>query len=79
MIRFALAVFAAVFLLAGPAAAQRARADVEGLLAADRAFSATAEHAPSAADGLAAMFDAEIIAPFKPWSCANEARWGAWP
>ena len=64
MIRYALAVLAAAFLLAAPAAAQRARADVEALLAADRAFSAAAAHAPSAADGLAAMFDAEIISPF---------------
>jgi hypothetical protein len=63
MIRFALALLAALSLLGGPAAAQRGRADVEALLAADRAFSAAAAHAPSAADGLAAMFDAEIIAP----------------
>ena len=34
------------------------------MLAADRAFSAAAARAPSAADGLAAMFDAEIVAPF---------------
>lgn len=64
MIRFALAALTAFFLLAGPAAARMPQANVEALLAADRAFSAAAAHAPSAADGLAAMFDAEIIAPF---------------
>jgi hypothetical protein len=62
MIRFAFAL-SFFLLLAGPAAARNARADVEALLAADRAFSAAAAHAPSAADGLAAMFDAEIVAP----------------
>jgi hypothetical protein len=64
MIRTVLAALAALFLLAGPAAARSARADVEALLAADRAFSAAAAWAPSAADGLAAMFDEAIIAPF---------------
>jgi ketosteroid isomerase-like protein len=64
MIRFALAALTTCFLLAGPAAGRSARADVEALLAADRAFSAAAAHAPSAADGVAAMFDAEIVAPF---------------
>jgi hypothetical protein len=64
MTRFLLAALATVFLLAGPAAARSARANVESLLAADRAFSAAAARAPSAADGLAAMFDADIVAPF---------------
>src|SRR4051794_6828132 len=64
MIRFALAALTAFFLVAGPAAARSAQADVDSLLAADRAFSAAAAHAPSAADGLAAMFDADIVAPF---------------
>jgi hypothetical protein len=64
MIRFALAALASFFLLAGPAAARSAQADVEALLAADRAFSAAAARAPSATDGLAAMFDAGIVAPF---------------
>ena len=63
MIRYVLAALAAC-LLAGPAAARGAQANVEALLAADRAFSAAAAHASTAADGLAAMFDAEIIAPF---------------
>ena len=63
MIRFALAVLAA-FVLAGPTFARTAQQNVEALLAADRAFSAAAARAPSAADGLAAMFDAEIVAPF---------------
>ena len=64
MIRFLLATLAACFLLAGPAPARSPQANVEALLAADRAFSAAAAHAPSATDALAAMFDAEIIAPF---------------
>jgi ketosteroid isomerase-like protein len=64
MNRFALAAFTAFFLLAGPAAARSAEANVEALLAADRAFSTAAAHAPSAADALAAMFDADVIAPF---------------
>jgi len=64
MIRFALAALTALFLLAGPAAARSAQANVDALLAADRAFSAAAAHAPSAADALAAMFDADIVAPF---------------
>lgn len=64
MIRFALAALGALFLLAGPAAARSAQANVDSLLAADRAFSAAAARAPTAADGLAAMFDSEIVAPF---------------
>jgi hypothetical protein len=64
MIRLALAALTAFFLLASPAAARSARANVEALLEADRAFSAAAARAPTAADGLATMFDAEIVAPF---------------
>jgi len=64
MIRLALAALAALFLFAGPAAARGAQANVEALLAADRAFAAVAANAPTATDGLAAMFDPEIIAPF---------------
>jgi ketosteroid isomerase-like protein len=64
MFRLVLAALSAIFLLAGPAAARSARANVEALLAADRAFSAAAAHAPTAADALAAMFDADIVAPF---------------
>ena len=63
MIRLALAALTAFFLLAGPAAARIAQANVDALLAADRAFSAAAARAPSAADALAAMFDADIVAP----------------
>jgi hypothetical protein len=63
MIRFVLSAIAAFLLLAGPACAQDARAAVEQLLAADRAFSAGAAGAPSAADAIAAMFDAEIVTP----------------
>jgi hypothetical protein len=64
MIRFVLAALAAFFLLAGPAAARSAQANVEDLLAADRAFSAAAAHVPNVADALGAMFDAEIVIPF---------------
>ena len=64
MIRFAVAALAFCFLVAGPATARSAQQNVDALLAADRAFSAAASRAPSAADGLAAMFDAEIIVPF---------------
>jgi ketosteroid isomerase-like protein len=51
------------FQIASPAAARSARAGVEALIAADRAFSAAAARAPSAADGLAAMLDAEAVMP----------------
>jgi hypothetical protein len=64
MIRFFLAALTAFFLLAGPAAARSAQANVDSLLAADRDFSAAAARAPTAADALAAMFDADIVAPF---------------
>ena len=53
----------ALLFLAGPALAQPRRAEVEQLLAADRAFAAAAARAPSAADGLAPMFDAEAVMP----------------
>ncbi|MEA3012354.1 MAG: hypothetical protein QOD42_899 [Sphingomonadales bacterium] len=60
MIRF---LALALLFLAGPAFALPRQAEVEQLLAADRAFSAAAAHAPSAADGLAPMFDAEVVMP----------------
>jgi ketosteroid isomerase-like protein len=53
----------ALLFLAGPALALPRQAEVEQLLAADRAFSAAAARAPSAADGLAPMFDAEAVMP----------------
>jgi hypothetical protein len=53
----------ALLFLAGPAFAQPRRAELEQLLAADRAFSADAGRAPTAADGLAPMFDAEAVMP----------------
>jgi ketosteroid isomerase-like protein len=59
MIRFILI----AFFFAAPALARDARADVESLLAADRAFSAAAARAQSAADGLAPMLDAEAVMP----------------
>jgi ketosteroid isomerase-like protein len=62
MIRLLLSALIAV-VVAAPAAARSARADVDALLAADRAFSAAAAGAPSAADGLAAMLDAEAVMP----------------
>ena len=60
MLRFLLALLA---LLAAPAAARDVRADVDALLAADRAFAAAAANAASAADGLAPIFDAEAVMP----------------
>jgi ketosteroid isomerase-like protein len=59
MIRFLLI---ALF-FAAPALARDARADVASLLAADRAFSAAAARAESAADGFAPMLDAEVVMP----------------
>jgi ketosteroid isomerase-like protein len=53
----------ALAFLAAPLRAQDARAQVEALLAADRAFAAAAAGAASAADGLAPMFDAEAVMP----------------
>lgn len=56
-----------VLLLAAPAArAQSAQADVDSLLAADRAFAAAAGDAPTPADALAAMFDPEVVLPGGP-------------
>jgi len=58
---------ALAFLLAAPAArAQSAQANADSLLAADRAFSAAAAGAATPADGLAAMFDAEVVLPGGP-------------
>ena len=62
MLRFALAALAAL-LLSGPAPASPREAEAEQLLAADRAFAAAAAEAPSAADGLAPMFDADVVMP----------------
>jgi len=61
--RFMLRFLLLALLIAAPARAEDARARVEALLAADRAFSAAAAAAPSAADGLAPMFDAEAVMP----------------
>jgi len=60
MLRF---LFIALAFLAAPLRAEDARAQVEDLLAADRAFAAAAAGAASAADGLAPMFDAEAVMP----------------
>jgi hypothetical protein len=58
---------ALILLLAAPAARARTpQANVDALLAADRAFSAAAASAPTPADALAAMFDAEIALPAGP-------------
>jgi ketosteroid isomerase-like protein len=53
----------ALLFLAGPAFARPRQAEVEQLLAADRAFSTAAARADTAADGLAPMFDAEAVMP----------------
>jgi len=63
MLRFFLTALLALLYLSGPALAQHGQAGVDALLAADRAFSAAAAAAPSAADGLAPMFDAEVVMP----------------
>jgi ketosteroid isomerase-like protein len=60
MVRFLLIALA---FLSAPARAEDARARVDALLAADRAFAAAAAHAPTVADGLAPMFDAEAVMP----------------
>lgn len=62
MTRLLLALLAA-FAIAAPAAAQHRQADLDALLAADRAFSAAAANAPTAADGVIPMFDAEVVMP----------------
>jgi ketosteroid isomerase-like protein len=66
MTRLLLSALAALFLAAAPASARDARAAVDALLAADRAFSAAAARAPGAADGIAAMLDAEAVMPLGP-------------
>jgi hypothetical protein len=53
----------ALLFLAGPALAQPRQAELRQLLAADRAFSAAAARAATAADGLAPMFDAGAVMP----------------
>ena len=53
----------ALLFLASPAFAQPRRTEVEQLLAADRAFSAAAAGAPTAAEGFAPMLDAEVVMP----------------
>jgi ketosteroid isomerase-like protein len=63
MIRLLPAALAALLFLAAPAFARDARADVDALLAADRAFSAAAANAPDIAGALAAMFDEEVVVP----------------
>src|SRR5690242_20438833 len=51
-----------ILLLLAPAAhARSARANAESLFAADRAFSAAAARAATPADGIAAMFDADVV------------------
>jgi hypothetical protein len=63
MLRLILAAF--LLLVGSPAAAHsaRARPDVAALLATDRGFAAAAAHAPSVADALAPMLDAEAVMP----------------
>jgi ketosteroid isomerase-like protein len=63
MLRFFATAFLALVFLSGPALAQQGQAGVDALLAADRAFSARAAGAASAADGFAPMFDAEVVMP----------------
>lgn len=63
MLRFFATALIALLFLAGPALARRGQAGVDALLAADRAFSARAAEAASAADGFAPMFDAEAVMP----------------
>lgn len=64
MIRFLAAL---ILLLATPAArAQAPQQNVDSLLAADRAFAAAAAQAPTPADAVAAMFDADVVMPGGP-------------
>jgi len=63
MIRLVLLALAA---LASPAAAQHRAAELEALLAADRAFAAAAADAPTAADGVLAMLDTQVVMPAGP-------------
>lgn len=67
MTRFLASLAALILLFAAPAAqARSARANADSLLAADRAFSAAAARAPTPADALAPMFDAEVVMPGGP-------------
>src|SRR5688572_11257884 len=67
MIRLLPYLAALVLLIAAPAVHGRtAQADVDSLLAADRAFSAAAANAATPADALAPMFDAEVVVPGGP-------------
>lgn len=64
MIRFLAAL---ILLAAAPAArAQTPQANVDALLAADRAFAAAAAQAATPADAVAAMFDADVVMPGGP-------------
>lgn len=64
MTRLVAPLAAFILLLAAPAArAQTAQANVDSLLAADRAFAAAAANAATPTDAVAAMFDAEVILP----------------
>jgi hypothetical protein len=64
MIRFLAAL---IFLATSPVArAQTAQANVDSLLAADRAFADAAAHAATPADAVAAMFDADVTMPGGP-------------
>jgi hypothetical protein len=67
MIRLLASLAALILLLAAPAVrAQSAQANADSLLAADRAFAAAAARAPTPADALAAMFDADVAMPGGP-------------
>ena len=67
MTRFLAPLVALVLLATAPAArAQSAQANVDALLAADRAFAAAAANAATPVDALAAMFDAEVVLPGGP-------------
>src|SRR5688500_669203 len=65
MIRLLTCALAALMLLATPTAAQNApaEANVEALIAADRAVSAAAARAANGIAGLEPMFDAEVTLP----------------
>jgi hypothetical protein len=64
MIRF---IAALILVAAAPAArAQTTQQNADSLLAADRAFAAAAAQAPTPADAVAAMFDADVVMPGGP-------------
>jgi ketosteroid isomerase-like protein len=63
MSRLFLCVIAAFACFSSAARAQPRQAELDALLSADRAFSAAAARAPSAADGFAPMFDADVVMP----------------